>query len=92
MITFMTRRQTERAGIDPTLSAVVAKEKGIASPKAINQHPRHIGEEYVDNTSNAFFYCLIYQVINHPTFETKIGLIYAIIQCQSRKSRIFNKF
>ena len=87
MITFRTRRQTERAGLDPTLSVMVA-DKGIALEKLCNQYTCDVCKEYTDNSGNPLFQRILNQVINHPTFETKIGLVYAITLCQSRKSRI----
>jgi len=59
---FKTGRQTERAGIDPTLSAVVA-ERGIASPKAVNQYMGNVCEDNAYYGGNTLFDCLVYQVI-----------------------------
>ena len=61
MITLKIGRQAERAGIDPTLSVMVAK--GVALEKLGNQYTRNVCEEYANNGSNPLFYCLIYHFI-----------------------------
>lgn len=62
MITFTIGRQTERAGIDPTLSAIVA-EKGVALKQARNQHTHNVSKEYADYKGNTLFYFPLNQFI-----------------------------
>jgi len=56
---FRLRRQTERAGIDPTLSVRFAQ--GIALEQVINQDPCEIGKDYTYEQG----YSLIYFFLNH---------------------------
>jgi len=73
MSTLMLGRQTERVGIVPTLSVVVAK--GIASPKVSNQQPRHICKEYANNGSNPLSNFPLYHFIITLPPRPKIGLV-----------------
>lgn len=77
---FNTRRQTERVGIYPTLSAMVAG--GIALEKVCNQHPSNIGKDYANYESNPLVQFSFYHVMTHhlrgaglPTLSEEADLL-----------------
>ncbi len=55
MIIFEVGQQTERAGICPTLSDMVAG-KGIALEEVRNQHTRNVSKEYANYKGDTLFY------------------------------------
>jgi len=61
MNAFKLGRQTERAGIDPTLPVVLVK--GIALEEDFNKLPYHIRKDYSHDKGNPLFDPILYHVI-----------------------------
>jgi len=101
MIRFKIGRQTKRAGIDPTLSAVVAKERGIALEQDGDYHNCYTYQNDVYNQGNTSFnsfinHCIIITLpreLDCPPYKEEINILPSLYYfitggCQSSKTRI----